>query len=88
MTEPPDYPYATDVDVRFPPLSKVDVPALVFACAGRWCNQTLCIVNESVVRLGSMQGEPAVRAAVPPVLGDGVYAPLPGLATARMGERC
>jgi mannose-6-phosphate isomerase-like protein (cupin superfamily) len=35
----------------------VDVPALVRACQDRWYNQTLCQVNDSVVRLGVMQGE-------------------------------
>ncbi len=38
-------------------LATVDVPALVRACEDRWCNQTLCKVNESVARLGVMQGE-------------------------------
>jgi mannose-6-phosphate isomerase-like protein (cupin superfamily) len=35
----------------------VDVPSLVAACTDRWYNQTLCKVNDSVVRLGVMQGE-------------------------------
>jgi mannose-6-phosphate isomerase-like protein (cupin superfamily) len=50
-------PYATHLDIRFPALSVVDVPALVKACTDQWYNQTLCKVNESVVRLGVMQGE-------------------------------
>jgi len=33
------------------------VPALVAACTDRWYNQTLCRVNDSVVRLGVIQGE-------------------------------
>ena len=57
MSKPSDYPYATFLDVKFPPLSVVDVPALVEACKDRWYNQTLCKVNDSVVRLGVMQGE-------------------------------
>jgi mannose-6-phosphate isomerase-like protein (cupin superfamily) len=52
-----DYPYATHLNVKFDPLSLVDVPALVTACKDRWYNQTLCKVNDSVVRLGVMQGE-------------------------------
>jgi mannose-6-phosphate isomerase-like protein (cupin superfamily) len=52
-----DYPYATYLDIRYPPLDVVDVPALVAACTDRWYNQTLCQVNGSVVRLGVMQGE-------------------------------
>jgi mannose-6-phosphate isomerase-like protein (cupin superfamily) len=51
------YPYATHLDVKFPALTTVDVPALVKACRDRWYNQTLCQVNDSVVRLGVVQGE-------------------------------
>jgi len=52
MSEVPNYPYATHLDVKFGPLSVVDVPALVAACKDRWYNQTLCKVNDSVIRLG------------------------------------
>ena len=52
-----DYPYATHLDIKFDQLSVVDVPALVAACKDRWYNQTLCKVNESVMRLGVMRGE-------------------------------
>ena len=51
------FPYATYLDVKFPALSVVDVSALVKACTDQWYNQTLCKVNDSVVRLGVMQGE-------------------------------
>jgi len=47
-----DFPYATHLDIKFPPLSLVDVPALVAAVDHPWYNQTLCKVNESVMRLG------------------------------------
>jgi len=57
VTDPKDYPYATFLDIKFPALSVVDVPGLVGACTDRWYNQTLCKVNDSVVRLGVMQGE-------------------------------
>src|SRR2546423_1852800 len=60
LPEPPmsdTYPYATYLDVKFPVLSVVDVPALIEACTHEWYNQTLCKVNDSVVRLGVMQGE-------------------------------
>ena len=49
---PKSYPYATHLNVRYGPLELVDVPALVAACTDRWYNQTLCRVNDSVVRLG------------------------------------
>jgi len=57
MSEQPDYPYATHLDIKFPALRLVDVPALVKACTDKWYNQTLCQVNDSVVRLGVLQGE-------------------------------
>lgn len=57
MSEPQAYPYATHLDIRFPAMTVIDVPALVEACTDRWYNQTLCKVNDSVVRLGVLQGE-------------------------------
>jgi len=51
------YPYATHLNLYYPQSELVDVPALVAACKDRWYNQTLCKVNDSVVRLGVMQGE-------------------------------
>ena len=57
MTESKEYPYSTYLDIKFPALALVDVPALVDACKDSWYNQTLCKVNDTVVRLGVMQGE-------------------------------
>src|SRR5437660_11999745 len=57
MSKQQDYPYATYLDIKFPPLHLVNVPALVKACTEKWYNQTLCKVNDSVVRLGVLQGE-------------------------------
>jgi mannose-6-phosphate isomerase-like protein (cupin superfamily) len=57
MSDTEAYPYATYLDIKFPSLARVDVPGLVKACTDRWYNQTLCRVNDSVVRLGVMQGE-------------------------------
>lgn len=57
MSKPSDFSYATHLDILFPALSLVDVPSLVAACKDDWYNQTLCKVNDSVVRLGVMQGE-------------------------------
>jgi mannose-6-phosphate isomerase-like protein (cupin superfamily) len=51
------FPYATHLNIVFQQLEKVDVPTLVSAVTDQWYNQTLCRVNESVVRLGVMQGE-------------------------------
>jgi mannose-6-phosphate isomerase-like protein (cupin superfamily) len=52
-----NFPYATHLDIKFPALQIVDVPALVDSVRDQWYNQTLCKVNDSVVRLGVMQGE-------------------------------
>ena len=57
MADTPGYPYATHLNVHYGPLEVVDVPALVAACAHPWYNQTLCRVNDSVVRLGVVRGE-------------------------------
>jgi mannose-6-phosphate isomerase-like protein (cupin superfamily) len=55
MNDPARYPYETHLDIRFAPLSVVDVPALVAGVQHPWYNQTLCKVNDSVIRLGVFQ---------------------------------
>jgi mannose-6-phosphate isomerase-like protein (cupin superfamily) len=57
MSDAPTYRYATFLDIKFPALTVVDVPSLVAANTHPWYNQTLCKVNESVIRVGVMQGE-------------------------------
>jgi mannose-6-phosphate isomerase-like protein (cupin superfamily) len=57
MADAKPYPYATHLDVHYKPLEVVDLPSLVDACTDRWYNQTLCRVNDSVVRMGVVQGE-------------------------------
>ena len=57
MSDPQDFPYTTRLDVRFEPLEVVDVQAVADEVTDRWFNQTLCKVNDSVVRMGLMQGE-------------------------------
>ena len=57
MTDPGEYPYATFLNVAYPPLEVVDIPALVAANTATWYNQTLSAVNDSVVRLAVIQGE-------------------------------
>jgi len=52
-----DYPYRTHLNVLYQPLEVIDVPGLVAACTDQWYNQTLCQVDESVVRLGVVEGE-------------------------------
>jgi mannose-6-phosphate isomerase-like protein (cupin superfamily) len=57
VAESPSYPYATHLDIQFAPLQLIDLQALADACTDQWYNQTLCRVNESVIRLGVVQGE-------------------------------
>ena len=56
-SNPKDYPYVTRLDVRYKPLEIVDEKAIADACTHKWFNQPLCKVNESVVRLGVIEGE-------------------------------
>lgn len=56
-TSPDSYPYVTRLDIRYPALEVIDLPQIVDEVRDRWFNQTLCKVNDSVVRLGVMQGE-------------------------------
>src|ERR1044071_4976749 len=51
------FPYVNHMNILFDPLQLIDVQSLVEKCTDRWYNQTLCKVNESVVRLGILQGE-------------------------------
>jgi mannose-6-phosphate isomerase-like protein (cupin superfamily) len=54
---PETYPYETRLNVLYPALEKIDVQALVEANTFEWYNQTLCRVNDSVVRLAVVRGE-------------------------------
>jgi mannose-6-phosphate isomerase-like protein (cupin superfamily) len=56
-TSEPPYPYATHLDIKYAPLEVVDVQKIADAVTDRWFNQTLCKVNDSVVRVGVVQGE-------------------------------
>ena len=51
------YPYSTHLNVLHQPLELIDVNALAAKCKDKWYNQTLCKVNDSVVRVGIVQGE-------------------------------
>ena len=51
------YPYVTRLDVKYKHLELIDVPAIVKDCTDQWFNQSLTKVNDSVVRIGIVQGE-------------------------------
>jgi mannose-6-phosphate isomerase-like protein (cupin superfamily) len=52
-----NYPYVNHMNILYDALQLVNVPALVEKCTDEWYNQTLCQVNQSVVRLGILKGE-------------------------------
>ncbi|MEP6822833.1 MAG: cupin domain-containing protein [Chthoniobacterales bacterium] len=56
-TSPAGFSYNTRLNVLRAPLEVIDVPGLVTACQDQWYNQTLCRVDEAVVRLGVVEGE-------------------------------
>lgn len=51
------FDYVTKLDVKFDHLQRMDIPQMVRECGDKWFNQTLTRVNESVVRLGIVEGE-------------------------------
>lgn len=57
MSAAAEYPYDTRLNVMFEQMRLIDEKALAEAAPSRWYNQTLCRVNDSVVRLGVIEGE-------------------------------
>jgi mannose-6-phosphate isomerase-like protein (cupin superfamily) len=49
--------YNISLDIKFPHLQVIDIPSIVDATTLKWSNQTLTKVNDSVVRLGIVEGE-------------------------------
>jgi mannose-6-phosphate isomerase-like protein (cupin superfamily) len=52
-----NFPYETRLNILHQPLEVIDLKALADACEFKWFNQTLCKVNDSVVRVGVVEGE-------------------------------
>src|ERR1700756_4405709 len=57
MPESTNFPYETRLNILHGPLEVIDEKAITDACGYKWFNQTLCSVNDSVVRLGVVEGE-------------------------------
>jgi mannose-6-phosphate isomerase-like protein (cupin superfamily) len=57
VAEAQAYPYETHLDILHAQLEKIDVQTISDSVRHPWWNQTLCKVNDSVVRLGVVQGE-------------------------------
>src|SRR5512133_3983579 len=55
MTEKKNY--NINLDIKYGYLELIDVPEIVANCREKWFNQTLTKVNDSVVRIGIVQGE-------------------------------
>jgi len=51
------YNYITKLDIKFDHLKRFDINQEVSECKDKWFNQTLTKVNDSVVRLGIVEGE-------------------------------
>lgn len=49
--------YNINLDVKYQHLELIDIPSIVEACKEQWWNQTLTQVNDSVVRIGIVEGE-------------------------------
>ena len=57
MADAARYPYVTHLNILHGALEVVDLQKLTDACTDQWYNQTLCKVNDSVVRMGVVRGE-------------------------------
>ena len=49
--------YHINLDVKYQHLEVVDLPDIIAGCNEKWFNQTLTQVNNSVVRIGIIEGE-------------------------------
>jgi mannose-6-phosphate isomerase-like protein (cupin superfamily) len=55
MSKPDNY--NINLDVQHAHLDIIDIPSIVDACKEKWQNFTLTQVNDSVVRIGVVEGE-------------------------------
>ncbi|MHA2142110.1 MAG: cupin domain-containing protein [Candidatus Thorarchaeota archaeon] len=49
--------YNIDTEIHFGPLEMIDLPKVIAGCNKKWQNLGLCQVNDSVIRLGVIEGE-------------------------------
>jgi len=52
-----NYKYTTKLDIKFKHLEVIDIPQMVKETKDKWFNQSLTEVNESVIRVGFVEGE-------------------------------
>jgi len=51
------FPYETRLNILHQPLEIIDIPRFAETIDFKWFNQTLCKVNDSVVRIGVIEGD-------------------------------
>ncbi|RUT79718.1 cupin domain-containing protein [Ancylomarina longa] len=51
------YDYNQKMDIKFNHQELIDVPKIVEECQENWFNQTLTKINESVARIGIVEGD-------------------------------
>lgn len=49
--------YNINLDVKYGHQELIDIPQIIADCKEKWWNQTLTQVNDSVVRIGIIEGE-------------------------------
>jgi mannose-6-phosphate isomerase-like protein (cupin superfamily) len=52
-----DKRYSMNMDIKYQPLEKIDLQEIINAATELWMNQSLCRVNDCVVRVGVLEGE-------------------------------
>jgi mannose-6-phosphate isomerase-like protein (cupin superfamily) len=57
MEKEKEFNYATHLDIKFNHFERIDIPQMVKECKDKWFNQTLTKVNDSVVRVGIVEGQ-------------------------------
>ena len=57
MADTAAFPYETRLNILHGPLERIDLHSIPDANNYKWFNQTLCKVNDSVVRVGFVEGE-------------------------------
>lgn len=57
MSNAAAFPYITKMEVLHKQLELIDEKAFADSIPHKWFNQTLCEVNDSLVRIGVVQGE-------------------------------
>ncbi len=49
--------YNINLDIKYGHHEKIDIPQIVSECKEKWFNQSLTQINDSVARIGIVQGE-------------------------------